>query len=259
MHDDGEEARMRVAVAGGTGTVGRHVVAALESAGHEVVVLARANGVDVSSGRGLDAAVSGADAVVDALSVTSLSARQSVEFFTTTTAHLLDAEERAGVRHHVALSIVGVDRAPYGYYAGKLAQERLVERSRIPWTILRATQFHEFAAQMFERTKVGPLHIAPRMRTQPVAAREVGEHLAALAGGTPAGRATDLAGPREEDLVRMVRAYAHAHGSRAWLPAVSLPGAFGRAQREGTLLPDATAELGRETFDEWLATRQRTR
>jgi uncharacterized protein YbjT (DUF2867 family) len=243
---------MRIAVAGGTGTVGRHVVAALRAHGQEPVVLARADGVDVRSGSGLEAALAGVEAVVDALSVTTLAEDESIDFFTTTTRRLLDAARRAGVRHHVALSIVGVDRAPHGYYAGKLAQERLVEAADLPWTILRTTQFHEFAAQMLDRAKVGPLHIAPRMRTQPVAAREVGEHLAVLAGGDPAGRTADLAGPREESLVRMVREYARTTGRRGWIPAVPLPGPFGRAQRDGSLLPDGSATRVGPTFEEWL-------
>lgn len=244
---------MKIAVAGGTGTVGRPLLAALRSAGHDTIVLARAEGVDVRTGAGVDAALDGADAVIDVLSVATLADTESIDFFETTTRQLLSAEARAGVTHHIALSIVGVDRAPHRYYAGKLAQERAVESGSIPWTILRATQFHEFAAQMFARARIGPVHIAPRMRTQPVAANEVAEHLARLAGAEAAGRVADLAGPREESLVRMVRAYARSIGSRAWLPAVSLPGAFGRAQRDGSLLPDASAVRAREGFDEWLA------
>lgn len=244
---------MRIAVAGGTGAVGRHAVAALRAAGHEPVVISRGRGVDVRSTAGLDAALEGVDAVIDALSVETLDGAESVEFFRETTRNLLDAEARAGVGHHVALSIVAIDHAPFGYYAGKVAQEQLVEVGDIPWTILRAAQFHEFAAQMYDRAKVGPLRVAPRMRTQPVAAREVGDALAAVAVGSPAGRVPDLAGPREESLVRMVRAYARAIGSRGWIPAVPVPGAFGRAQRDGSLLPDASATLGRQTFDQWLA------
>ena len=244
---------MRIAVAGGTGAVGRHAVAALRAAGHEPVVISRGRGVDVRSTAGLDAALEGVDAVIDALSVETLDGAESVEFFRETTQNLLAAEARAGVGHHVALSIVAIDHAPFGYYAGKVAQEELVGVGEIPWTILRAAQFHEFAAQMYDRAKVGPLRVAPRMRTQPVAAREVGDALAAIAVASPAGRVPDLAGPREESLVRMVRAYARAIGSRGWIPAVPVPGAFGRAQRDGSLLPDASATLGRETFDQWLA------
>lgn len=247
---------MKLVVAGGTGVVGTHVVDVAKGRGHDVVVLSRRTGADVRSGEGLADAIAGADAVVDVLSTQTLSADVSTGFFTGTTRALLDAEKRIGVPHHVALSIVGIDRAPYGYYAGKVAQERLVETGAVPWTILRATQFHEFAGQTYERAKIGPLHLAIRMRTQPIAAREVAERLVELAEEPPAGRARDLGGPREENLADMMRAYARAKGSRAWIPAISLPGEGGRRQRDGSLLPGADAQLGTQTFDEWLATQR---
>jgi uncharacterized protein YbjT (DUF2867 family) len=244
---------MRIAVAGGTGAVGMHVVEVARGRGHDVDVLARATGVDLRSGTGVAARLDDVEVVIDTLSVTTTSADDSTAFFRATTSSLLEAERAAGTPHHLALSIIGVDRAPDAYYAGKVAQESLVEAGGVPWTILRASQFHEFAAQLFDRAKIGPLHVAPRMRTQPIAAREVAGHLVDLAEAGPAGRVADLAGPREEALPRMIRAYARARGSRAWIPAINLPGAFGRAQRDGTLLPGAGATLGRQTFDEWIA------
>ncbi|KAA9111532.1 SDR family oxidoreductase [Microbacterium rhizomatis] len=243
---------MRIAVAGGTGTVGTHVGEAAHARGHEVITLARAAGVDLRSVSGLTDRLAGVDVVIDVLSVPTISADESTQFFTTTSRALLDAGAAAGVRHHLVLSIVGIDRAPEAYYAGKFAQERLVEAGPTPWTILRATQFHEFAAQMYGRAKVGPFHLAPKMRTRPVAASEVAAHLIDLAATGASGRARELAGPREEDLPRMIRAYARARGSRAWIPSVALPGASGRAQRDGSLLPAGKPLLGRQTFDEWL-------
>ena len=243
---------MRIAVAGGTGRVGHHVVEIARRRGHDVVVLTRHQGVDLVTGAGLPGALEGVDAVIDVVSVDTLDAGESVAFFETTTRALLDAAAAASVGHHVALSIVGIDRAPYGYYAGKLAQERLIQDGPMPWTILRATQFHEFAEQIHASARIGPLHVAPKMRTQPVAAAEVAERLVALAEAQPAGRVRDLAGPREESLVDMVRRFARTRGSRAWIPAIPLPGALGRAQRDGSLLPDADADLGRQTFTEWL-------
>ncbi len=246
---------MRIAVAGGSGTVGSHVVDAVRARGHEVVVLTRGAGVDVVTGEGLDAALRGVDALIDTANVTTLNRDTAIAFFETSSRMLLAAEDRAGVAHHIALSIVGIAGSASGYYAGKLAQERVVERSTVPWTILRATQFHEFAEQVFARAKIGPFHIAPRMRTQPIAAAEVAERLALLAQGEPTGRADDLAGPREESLVEMVRTFAKATGHDGWIPAVSLPGRAGREQRDGSLLPGSGAVLGRETFAEWLARR----
>lgn len=243
---------MKIAVAGGTGLTGTHVVEIARSRAHDVVVLARSRGVDLTSGAGLRAALSGVDAVVDVSNVSTLKAEEAISFFAGATRSLLAAEATERVGHHIALSIVGVDAAPEGYYAGKLSQERLIAGSAVPWTILRATQFHEFAALMYARAKVGPVHLAPRARTQPIAVREVAEHLVTLAEAPPAGRATDLAGPREESLADMVRDYARAIGHRGWIPAVALPGAMGRAQRSGALLPAPGAVLGRQTFAEWL-------
>ncbi|WP_106814918.1 SDR family oxidoreductase [Microbacterium timonense] len=243
---------MRIAVAGGTGVVGRHVVESLRDAGHEAVVLSRSTGVDLTTGAGLDAALAGADAIVDTANLSTMSADEATRFFQTSTGNLVAAAERAGVGHVVLLSIVGIDRMPHDYYAGKLAQERVVETARVPWTIQRATQFHEFAAQLFDAAKVGPLHIAPRARVQPIAAREVGARLAALAAGAPQGRTTDLAGPREERLDEMVKAYARRTGHRGWMPALSLPGAQMKGMREGLALPGPDAVLGTQTFAAWL-------
>jgi len=244
---------MKIAVAGGTGNVGKLVVLTAQDRGHEVVVLSRGNGVDLVKGEGVAEALAGVDVVIDVANITTMNGREATEFFETTTRTLLEAEAAAGVGHHLVLSIVGIDGIEDGYYGAKLAQERAVEAGATPWTIQRATQFHEFARQIYGGAKIGPVHIAPKMRTQPVAAREVAERLVDLAKGGPAGRVTDLAGPREESLVDMVRAYARTHGSHAWIPAVSLPGAMAKAQRDGSSLPSPGAILGQQTYDEWLA------
>lgn len=246
---------MKIAVAGGTGVVGRPTVEAARAVGHEVVVLARSQGVDLVSGKGVEAALAGVDTVIDVTSVETLRAATAIEFFTAAMGNLVAAAASAGVGHLVLLSIVGIDRIPYDYYAGKVAQEKVVEASPVPWTIQRATQFHEFAAQMFARAKVGPLHLAPRARTQPVAAREVGERLATLAAEGARGRVRDFAGPHEEQLAEMVRAYARSAGYRGWIPALNVPGQQMRGMRAGDALPDADADLGRQTFAEWLAAR----
>lgn len=246
---------MKIAVAGGTGVVGRPTVDALRAAGHEAVVLSRSHGVDLVSGDGLEGALNGVDAVIDVASIETLKAAAAIEFFTAATGNLVSAAADAGVAHIVLLSIVGIDRIPFDYYAGKVAQEKVVERSPVPWTILRATQFHEFAAQMFVRAKVGPLHLAPNARTQPIAAREVGERLADLATGEPQGRVRDLAGPREEQLAQMIRSYARREGHRGWIPALNVPGPQMAGMRAGDALPGPDAVLGRQTFEEWLAAR----
>ena len=166
---------MKIAVAGGTGAVGSLLVTRLKMAGHEPVVLARATGVDLmadpgSPQSGLEHALDGVEAVIDVTSTGTTAAAEATRFFTTTTEHLLDAGYAAGVRHHVLLSIVGIDVTPFGYYVGKVAQEATVEDGRVPFTIARATQFHEFAGQMIERASVGPLVVVVKNRVASAAA-----------------------------------------------------------------------------------------
>jgi len=229
------------------------VLSALKSRGHEAVTLSRGTGVDLTSSDGLAAALQGVDAVVDVSSTTAQSSKASVKFFGTVTRNLLAAEKRAGVRHHVVLSIVGAAKADSGYYAGKAAQERVVMALPGGWTILRATQFHEFAQQMTTRAAFGPLQLAPVARCQPIAAAEVGEALAEIAVGEPRGLDRDLAGPREEQMTRMIRAYLAATGTRRFVVNLTMPGAMGKGMRDGSILPGPDARLGTQTFDEWLA------
>jgi len=243
---------MRIAIAGATGVVGRHVVDVVHEHGHTAVGLSRAAGIDLLDLTAVDRAVTGADAVIDVSSIGTTSGAASERFFRAATTNLLTAGAARGVAHHVALSIVNIDRAPSGYYAGKVLQERLVERADVPWSILRATQFHEFAAQMLERGHLGPFRVVPIMRTQPVAAREVAERLVEIAVSDARGRATDLAGPQEEDLVDLARRYARAVHIRGPLVPVPLPGAMGTAMRTGALLPNPDADRAVATFTTWL-------
>lgn len=244
---------MKIAVAGGTGTVGRLVVERVRAAGHEPVVLSRAAGVDLRDRAATDRALVGVEALIDAASVGTTRAATSTEFFRATSGTLLAAARAAGVAHAVLLSIVGIDRNPNGYYAGKVVQEELFERGTVPWTILRATQFHEFAGQVASQARLGPLQLAPRARVQPVDAAEVATRLVALAVAGPQGRAADLAGPREERLERMIRAWVRRDGSRTPVIPVGLPGAQMRGMRAGLNLPTAGATLAGPTFDDWLA------
>lgn len=244
---------MKIAIAGGTGTVGRHVVDAARKRGHDVAVLTRSAGVDLLTGAGLRDALNGTDVVIDVASVLTQSEKESKAFFSTAISNLLAAEEAVGVPHHVALSIVGSDKAPYGYYAGKQVQEKAVTASRIPWTLMRATQFHEFAQQLYGQIKLGPINVVPTMVSQPVAARDVGERLVALAEGRPAGRTADFAGPEVLRMADMVRAYAAAVDGKGPIWEIPIPGAFGKAMRDGTLVAGPTADRGTLTFDAWVA------
>jgi uncharacterized protein YbjT (DUF2867 family) len=245
---------MRIAVAGGTGLVGRYVVAELRAAGHDPVVLTRSAGADVITGDGLDAALDGTRAVIDVTNTTAMGGRKSVAFFTAGTGNLLAAGRRAGVQHHVVLSIVGTGRPGMssGYNAGKVAQEALVRRSGMPFSIMRATQFHQFIPELLDRIP-GPVLVVPRMRIQPVAACEVAAVLAALAAGPPAGMAPEIAGPEPAELAGLAHQLSRARGSRRPVLPVRVPGAAGRAMAEGAMLPAGPGLRGTQTFAGWLA------
>ncbi len=244
---------MRVAVAGATGVVGHHVAAELVEAGHQTVLLSRSLGVDVTSADGLAERLEGVDAVVDTLSVTTTRRSVAQDFFRRTTANLIEAGRAAGVGHHVTLSIVGIDGIAFGYYEGKVAQEELVRQSGQRFTILRATQFHEFAQQMVDRGSAGPMTFVPRMLSAPVAAHEVAAALVEVAT-EPAREATlEMSGPREELVADMVRRLLKARGIRRRVLQLPLPTAAGRAMVGGRLVPEAPWRTGTVDFDTWLA------
>jgi uncharacterized protein YbjT (DUF2867 family) len=244
---------MKLAIAGGTGVVGSYVADAAEYAGHDVVVLSRATGVDVASGEGLSAALDGIDVVVDTLNRLTLKGSVIEEFFVTTSRNLQEAAARHGVQHIVTLSIVGIDRAPaYPYYRAKLAQEKAVSAGPLPVTILRATQFHEYPAQVVGWTRRGPFAFVPKMRSQPVAARTAAEHLVRLATDQPGGT-HELAGPQVHDLPDLARRFVAARGSKVRVVAVPMPGRTGKQIRAGALLATDGTTIDGPTFDEWLA------
>ena len=244
---------MRVAVAGATGRIGRHAIAALEGAGHRAVPLSRADGVDAYTGSGLAEALAGADAVIDVINNPSQDKAEIVDFFGATTKNLLTAGERAGVRHHVLLSIVGLDhntRAPH--YAGKREQERLVAGGPVPWSIVRATQFLDFAAMVAGwAERDGTATIAPLL-VQPIAQADVAASLADVATGAPLRGRLDIAGPETQDLVDMARRTFAARGQDIRL-IPTWRGAFGPDMAGEVLLPGKDARLMPGTFDEWLA------
>ncbi len=244
---------MRIAVAGGTGVVGRYVVSALAEKGHESALLTRRTGVNLQTGEGLDTALERVDAVIDVTNVATMRAKAATQFFEAATTNLLAAAGRAGVGHFVALSIVGVQRVDVGYYLGKRRQEELLLAADAPvaTSVLRATQFHEFAGQVLSRMG-GPFALIPNMKSQPIAAREVGRALVDLAAGPAVGMAPELAGPRPELVADMARRQLHALGSRRRVVAVPMPGRAGKAAADGALLPTGPGPRGLQTFDQWL-------
>jgi uncharacterized protein YbjT (DUF2867 family) len=243
---------MRIAVAGGTGMVGRYVVAAAESRGPDVVTLSRRTGVDVRERRGLDDALAGCDVVLDTLNSPSLTRSKATAFFRECAQHLQQAGRAAGVSHLVTLSIVGIDRVPgYGYYQAKLAQEVATRAGSVPVTILRATQFHEFPAQVLSVTRKGPVAVVPRMRSQPVAARTVGTHLVDLAESRPGGT-VELAGPDVHELPALARRWLASRDMRALVIPIAFPGTG--PMREDALLATEATTIDGPTYDEWLGT-----
>jgi uncharacterized protein YbjT (DUF2867 family) len=249
----GRRTTLRIAVAGATGNIGALTVAALERRGHDVVRISRSLGVDLLTGDGLDAVLTGAEAVVDATNLPADDPVEAVVRFGTATRNLLSTGRAAGVRHHVLLSIVGLDRITgNAHYAGKRQQESIVRAGPLPWTIVRATQFHDFPATVTswtERDGVAPI---PPLLMQPVAPADVADVLAETAVGEPHGRHVDLAGPETQDLVDMARRTLGARG-RAVRLVPTWSGLFGPEWAGDVLLPTEGARIATTTFDEWLA------
>ncbi|HLL64898.1 MAG TPA: SDR family oxidoreductase [Micromonosporaceae bacterium] len=243
---------MRVAVAGATGNIGILTVAALERAGHDVVRISRSLGVDLVTAAGLDAVLNGVDSVVDVTNGPAGDRSGAVAHFGAATRNLLAAEQSAGVRHHVLLSIVGLDRIEgNAHYAGKREQERLVSAGPVPWTIVPATQFHDFAATVVSWTERDGVATIPPLLVQPIAPADVADVLVDIAVGDARGRYVDVAGPQTQDLVDMARRTTVAQGRTVRLvPTWSAP--FGPEWAGNVLLPAEDARVAATTFDEWL-------
>ena len=244
---------MRIAVAGAKSNIGARTASFLEREGHEVIRVSRSLGVDLIAGKGLDAALEGVDAVLDVISSPPLSPDETREYFGTTTRNLLAAEERPGVRHHVLLSIVGIHRIGGGtaHYSGKREQERLIEEGRVPWTILPATQFHDFAALATSWTeRDGVATIAPLL-IQPIAPDDIAQVLAEVATGEPQGRYVDVAGPETQDLVDMARRTNDVLGRNVKL-VPTWSGPLSESMAGNVLLPGENARIAPTTFDQWL-------
>lgn len=250
---------MRVAVVGATGAAGAPTVAALQRAGHEVRELSRRSAdhpVDLRTGRGLDEALAGCEAVIDA-SNAGPKADDARALLVDGNRRLLQAEEKAGVRHHVCLSIVGIDDFPLGYYRVKVEQEGVVKASGVPWSIVRATQFHRFVALNF--ATLARFGVLPRVRAplQPVNVAEVAALLAEVAASPAAGATTTIAGPQVRSIDELARAWKAGTGSRAVPVPMPLLGGAGRALKAGALIDPGADRRGEVTFEESLGSGQR--
>ena len=244
---------MKIVVIGGTGLVGSKVVEKLKQKGHEAIAAAPNTGVNTITGEGLKEAMAGAQVVIDLANSPSFEDKAVLEFFETSGRNLLAAEAAAGVGHHVALSIVGTDRTPdNGYFRAKVAQEKLIETSGIPYTIVRSTQFLEFLGGIADSSTDGNIvRLAPGL-FQPVAADDVAAIVADVALAAPRSGIVDIAGPERAPLNEIIARYLKAVGDPR--EVVSDPEAryFGGRVEERSLVPLGEARLGRIGLDEWL-------
>ena len=244
---------MKIVVIGGTGRIGGQLVAALREQHHDAVPAGLETGVNVISGAGLPRALHGASVVVDATDAPSYESDAALEFFQTSTRNLLDAEQTANVAHHVVFSVVGTDRLnESGYFRAKLAQEHLVDRSTVPHTTVRATQFFEFVERLADRFTVGDVVRVPPAFVQPAAIGDVARALAAIAVGEPNDRIIEIGGPelfRLDDLIELV--LESRRDGRAVIadPRVRY---FGAALEDRTLLPGTNAQLTATRLHDWL-------
>lgn len=241
---------MRIAIAGSTGLVGRHVIAAGREAGHDIIELAREHGVDLTSPDGLAERLAGAQAVVDVTQSPTLDEAESTAFFTTVARNLGEAAKSAGVTRTVALSIIGVDKmGDYGYYAAKLAQEHAVAEHAPEAHILRAAQFLNFPGQMLDWNRDGDTVSLPEMKTQPVAVEEIARLLVAIADGSESRMQVELAGPKPEDLADLVRQVATHRGEQVTI----VTAVQSEAMAAGACLPGPDAVIAGPDFATWLA------
>ncbi len=247
-----------ILVTGGTGTLGGHVVPLLRASGHEVRILSRsprpaADGVeyvtgDLLTGEGVAAAVAGARTVLH------LAGGPKGDDEAAHT--LVRAASRAGVRHLVHISVIGADRVPLAWMRAKLESERAVAESGIPWTTLRAAQFHDLTLTMVEKMAKLPVFPVPGgLRLQPVDSREVAARLVELTLGGPSGLVPDMAGPHVHDLAALARPYLRLRGRRRPMLPVRIPGKAGRAYRAGANLTVTGAETGKRTWERFLEER----
>jgi uncharacterized protein YbjT (DUF2867 family) len=244
---------MKIIVIGGTGLIGSKTVAILRQGGHEVVAASPKSGINTITGEGLKEVMAGTQVVLDLTNSPSFEDRAVLEFFETSGRNLLAAEAAAGVQHHVALSIVGTDRTPdNGYFRAKVAQEKLIEASGIPYTIIRATQFLEFLSGIAASSADGNIvRLSPGL-FQPIAADDVAPIVAEVALAAPRNGIVEIAGPERAPFNEIVARYLKAVGDPR--EVVSDPEAryFGGRVEERSLVPLGEARLGRIGLDEWL-------
>jgi uncharacterized protein YbjT (DUF2867 family) len=243
---------MKIVVIGGTGLIGSKTVAILRQRGHEVVAASPNTGVNTITGEGLKEALAGAQVVIDLANSPSFEDKAVLEFFEASERNLLPAEASAGIGHHVALSIVAIDRTDNGYFRAKVAQERLIEASRIPYTIIRSTQFLEFLRGIADSSTDGNTVRLPPVLFQPIAADDVAAIVAEIALAAPRNGVIEIAGPERAPFNEIIARYLKA--VRDPREVVRDPGAryWGGRVEDRSLVQLGEARLGRIGLAEWL-------
>jgi uncharacterized protein YbjT (DUF2867 family) len=246
---------MRIVVLGGSGLIGSKLVTLLRQEQQDVVSASHASGLNTVTGEGLDDALAGAQVVVDVTNSPSFEDKAVLEFFETSGRHIVAAEGKAGVTHHVALSVVGTDRLPEnGYFCAKLAQEHLIEESPIPYTILRSTQFFQFLGSIAQEGTIGQtVHVSPAL-VQPIAADDVAATLAIIAVSPPVNGIVEVAGPERVSLAELVKRFLVKTGDSRQVLADSNARYYGAVLNDQSLTPGANPRIGSTSFDEWFST-----
>jgi uncharacterized protein YbjT (DUF2867 family) len=245
---------MKIVVIGGSGLIGSKVVTQLRERGHEAIAASPKSGVNSLTGEGLAAAMKGASVVVDVSNAPSWEDAAVMNFFTTGTRNLLSYEAVAGVRHHVALSVVGSERMlESGYFRAKIAQENLIRASSIPYSIVRATQFFEFVKGIADSSTEGNTVRLPHVLFQPMAADDVASAVSQVALGQPINGTVEIGGPERSHLDELVRKGLAASKDPREVVADPHARYYGIEVKERTLVPDDDAKLGKIRFEDWLA------
>jgi uncharacterized protein YbjT (DUF2867 family) len=246
---------MRIVVLGGSGLIGSKLVNLLRQEGQDVVSASHSSGLNTVTGEGLDEALAGAQIVVDVTNSPSFEDKAALNFFENSGRHIVAAEVKAGVTHHVALSVVGTDRLQEnGYFRAKMAQEHLIEESPIPYTILHSTQFFEFLGSIADEDTVGhTVRVSPAL-FQPIAAADVAATLATIAVNPPVNGIIEVAGPDRVSMADLVQRYLSKTGDARQVVADSNARYYGLILSDQSLTPGANPRIGSTSFDEWFST-----
>jgi uncharacterized protein YbjT (DUF2867 family) len=244
---------MKIVVIGGSGLIGTKLVDRLRQRGHEVIAASPASGVDTITGQGLAEALAGADVVVDVANSPSFQDDAVLMFFQTSGRNLLAVERDAGVRHHVALSVVGTDRLlESGYFRGKMAQEQLIKAAGVPYTIVRSTQFFEFLGGIAQSGTDGSMVRLSPASVQPIASDDVADALAECALAAPVNGTVEIAGPERLPLAELVRRFLKAKQDPRTVVADADARYFGALLSDRTLVPGDGPRIGRTNFEGWV-------